>query len=54
MGNGIYINGKTREQKLDSDENKYNLSHDVASGSGISSCYKIEKTLVVYRFSETL
>ena len=42
MGNGIYINEKTREQKLDSDENKYNLSHDVASGSEISPCNKIE------------
>ena len=29
----------------------YNLSHDVASGSDITQCNKIDKPLVVYRFS---
>ena len=31
--------------------NKFNLSYDVASGSEITSCIKIDKLLVVYRFS---
>ena len=30
---------------------KLSLSHDVASGSEMSPCNKIEKLLVVYRFS---
>ena len=31
-----------------------NLSHDVASWSEIASCIKINKTLVVYRFSDNV
>ena len=31
--------------------NKHNLSYDVASGSKISACNKINKPLVVYKFS---
>ena len=30
---------------------KVHLSYDIASGSGITSCIKIDKPLVVYRFS---
>ena len=30
---------------------KFNLSHDVASGSEITPCNKIDKALVVYRFT---
>ena len=30
---------------------KHNLSYDVASESEITSCNKIDKTLVVYRFT---
>ena len=30
---------------------KLNLSHDVASGSEITPCNKIDKPLVVYRFT---
>ena len=30
---------------------KYGLSYDVASGSEIKPCIKIDKPLVVYRFS---
>ena len=30
------------------------LSYDVASGSEITPCNKIDKPLVVYRFTETL
>ena len=37
-GNRIYVFKKT-------------LSHDVAPGSDITSCNKIDKPLVVYRFS---
>ena len=53
MGNGTYINGRTREQKLNNDDNKYNLSLEVASGSEITPCNKIDKPLVVYRFPGT-
>ena len=30
---------------------KWSLSHDVASGSEITPCNKMDKPLVVYRFS---
>ena len=30
---------------------QFNLSYDVASGSEITPCNKIDKTLVVYRFT---
>ena len=33
---------------------KLNLSHHVASGSEITSCNKIDKPLVVYRFSNAV
>ena len=32
----------------------YCLSHDVASGSDITPCNKIDKPLVVYRFSNVM
>ena len=31
---------------------KYNLLYDIASGSELTSCIKIDKPLVVYRFWE--
>ena len=31
---------------------EYRLSYDVTSGSEITSCNKIDKPLVVYRFTE--
>ena len=30
-----------------------NISHDLASGSEITPCNKIDKSLVIYRFSGT-
>ena len=37
--------------KAMSKQDKYHLSHDIAPGSDITLCNKIDKPLVVYRFS---
>ena len=37
-----------------SNQNNINLSHDVASGSDITLCNKIDKPLVVNRFSRSV
>ena len=41
------INNGHKERKL---TRKFDLSYDVASGSEIRPCNKIDKPLVVYRF----
>ena len=41
---------KTRPENKSNTFNKFNLSYDVASGSEIAPCNKIDKPLVVYRF----
>ena len=50
--NGMYIRLRyTYHIYLKSLVNKHALSHNVASGSDITTCNKIDKPLVVYRFS---
>ena len=42
------VYGATKSKKMQYDEEF--LSHDIASGSDIMPCNKIDKTLVIYRF----
>ena len=48
---GILLNMKTCGFIYDYIDQKHDLSYDVASGSEITPCNKIDKPLVVYRFT---
>ena len=45
-----FVNINTPMTLGSNSKNKIGLSHDVASESGIKSCNKIDKQLVIYRF----
>ena len=46
--------GESQFKQLDLNNVKLHLSYDVASGSEITPCIKIDKPLVVYRFTENV
>ena len=48
---GHIVTGIFYKQRIIVKLNKYFLSYDVASGSEITPCNKIDKPLVVYRFA---